>query len=214
MNIQKFIIALALLLGGVTAATAQVAVKTNLAGWGTTTANIGVEVGLSRHATLQVLGYLNPWEFGEDRHFRLWSVQPEYRWWWSCGKYNGHFLGIHALGGEYNAKRVNFPLRGLLVGGSLTERNDAFPSSDHEGLWPDIEGANAGRHVEGWYIGGGLSYGYQWILSRHWNFEASVGVGYVYSPLSYYGRCAQVIDRRELHYVGPTNAQLSFVYVF
>lgn len=28
-----------------------------------------------------------------------------------------------------------------------------------------------GRHYEGWYVGGGLIYGYQWLLNKHLNFE-------------------------------------------
>lgn len=198
---------------GVPCSFAQVGVKTNLLGWGTTTLNVGLEAGLGRHSTLQVLGYLNPWEFGTDRHFHLWCVQPEYRWYFSCEKFSGHFLGLHALGGEYNARRLNFPLRSL-TWGTTHDLNASFPSSDHTDGWPDLTGANAGRHVEGWYVGAGVTYGYQWMLSRHWNLEGSVGVGYVYSPLTYYGRCQQTIDRRTLHYVGPTNAQLSFMYVF
>lgn len=201
-----------LLLSGIMSARGQVAVKTNLLGWATTTTNIGLEVGAGRHTTLQLMGYLNPWELGQDRHYRLWTLQPEYRYWF-CSKFNGHFLGFHVLGGQYNAKNINFPLQSLVWGHSY-EENNGFPDSDHEGSCPNIEGANSGRHVEGWHFGLGISYGYQWILSKHWNLEASIGVGYVYSPMTYYGRCQRTIDRRHLNYIGPTNAQISFMYVF
>ena len=187
-------------------------IKTNLAGWATTTTNIGLEVGVSDHSTIQMTGYLNPWSFSNERHFRLWTVQPEYRYWF-CGKFNGNFLGVHALAGEYNAKKVNFPLRALMWGGPYDE-NKNFPAADHAGWWPNIEGVNAGRHIEGWYVGVGFTCGHQWTLSSHWNFEASLGAGYVYSPMTYYGRCQQIIDKRHLNYVGPTNVQLSFMYVF
>ena len=191
---------------------AQIGVKTTLIGWGTTTTNLGVEVGVGKHSTLQAMGYLNPWDFSDNRHFRFWMAQPEYRYWF-CGKFNGHFIGVHALGGQYNAMKINFPLQ-MLMWGETAESNPAFPESDHGNGWPDLTGANAGRHVEGWFAGAGITYGYQWILSKHWNLEASIGVGYAYSPLTYYGRCQQVIDKRKLHYVGPTNAQISFMYVF
>lgn len=209
----KQLLAAALLTASAIPSSAQFGLKTNLAGWATTTANVGVEVGLSRRSTLSAMGYLNPWDFSGDRHFYLWSVQPEYRYYWFCGKFNGHFVGVHALGGQYNAKNVNFPLQSLTWGGTYA-RNDRFPASDHEGGWPDLKGKNSGRHVEGWYIGAGVSYGYQWLLSRHWNFEGSVGVGYVYSPMKYYGRCRQCINKRRLNYAGPTNAQLSLIYIF
>ncbi|MCH5177787.1 MAG: DUF3575 domain-containing protein [Prevotellaceae bacterium] len=213
MKWTKHLLAVTLLTTATLSVSAQVGVKTNLAGWATTTTNVGVEVGLSKRSTFQVMGYLNPWNFSDDRHFHLWTVQPEYRYWFGCGKYNGHFLGIHALGGEYNAKNLNFPLKALTWGNTY-EQNAAFPVADHEGGWPDLRGKNAGRHVEGWYIGAGITYGYQWILSKHWNFEGSIGAGYVYSPMKYYGRCKQCINKRRLHYAGPTNAQLSLIYIF
>lgn len=190
-----------------------VAIKSNLFGWATTTTNIGAEFGLSRHSTLQVMGYLNPWDFGkDDRHFRFWTVQPEYRYFF-CEKFNGHFIGVHALGGEYNAMGINFPLKAL-VWGNAYDLNPNFDATEHNNGWPNLQGHDLGRHVEGWYIGGGITYGYQWMLNNHWNFEASIGVGYVYSPLRFYGRCQQVIDRRHLNYFGLTNAQLSFLYFF
>ncbi len=166
----------------------QVAVKTNLLGWATTTVNLGAEASVSRRHTLQVFGAINPWNFSNDRHVRMWSVQPEWRHWF-CESFNGHFLGIHLLGGEYNIKGVDLPFRTL----------------------PDIED---GRHYEGWYIGGGLTYGYQWVLSKHWNIEASVGVGYAYSPYRLYGRCARVLERKNRNYVGPTKAAVSLSYFF
>ena len=212
LSLKHSLAAALLLITGVTAM-GQVGIKTNLAGWATTTTNIGVEFGIGQHSTIQAIGNLNPWNFSNDRHFHAWMAQPEYRYWF-CSKFNGHFIGFHALGGEYNAMRINFPLKSLIFGGDAYDVNTNFPASDHQAGWPDITGDNAGRHVEGWFIGGGISYGYQWILSKHWNFEASIGIGYAYSPLKYIGRCQQTIDKRNLHYVGLTNAQLSFMYIF
>ena len=191
----------------------SVAVKTNLFGWATTTTNLGLEFGLSKHSTLQLLGYLNPWDFGkDDHHFHLWAAQPEYRYWF-CEKFNGHFIGVHAMGGQYNAMDINFPLKALVWGNTYAD-NAVFPASDHISGWPNLRNENLGRHAEGWYVGAGITYGYQWMLSKHWNFEASIGIGYLYSPLKYFGRCQQVIDKRHLSYFGPTNAQLSFLYIF
>lgn len=178
------------------------AIKTNLVGWATTTPNIGAEFGLGRKSTVQIFGAINPWEFGDTR-FRFWNVEPEYRYWF-CEKFSGHFIGIHALGGEYNLKNVKVPLTNL----------------------PDLRGENKGRHIEGWYVGGGITYGYQWMLSHHWNLEASIGVGYAYSPYKYYGRCDRLMDKDgntlpdgtkktgTCHYVGPTKLAVSIMYVF
>ena len=189
------------------------ALKTNILGWATTTPNLGVEFGVGRKSTIQVFGALNPWDFGKDKHFRIWSVQPEYRYWF-CEKFGGHFIGVHALGGQYNAKNFNFPLKALIVSSSVTPVTEGDPASAEKG-WPDLTSdENKGRHVEGWYVGAGITYGYQWILSHHWNLEASIGVGYVYSSLDFYGRCKRTIDTRKLHYVGPTKAAVSIMYMF
>lgn len=218
MKSRNWLVTLTLLLGASLTSQAQdVALKTNLLGWASTTPNLGLEFGVGRKSTLQVFGDVNLWEFGEDKHFRVWTVMPEYRFWF-CEKFGGSFIGIHALGGQYNAKNVNFPLRSLIIMSDVTPTPDAEgvadPSSAEKG-WPDLtSAANKGRHAEGWYAGGGITYGYQWILSKHWNLEASLGVGYVYSRMDFYGRCNRSIDKRELHYVGPTKAALSLMYIF
>ena len=63
-------------------------------------------------------------------------------------------------------------------------------------------------------IGGGLTAGYQWILSKHWNFEASLGAGYIYSPYKKYcAVCRTEGQKDHRNYVGPTKAALSLVYL-
>lgn len=203
MKFRKWIVLTALLLFACIGMQAQTAaVKTNLLGWASTSLNIGAELGLGRKSTVQLFGTLNPWQFGDTR-FRFWNVMPEYRYWF-CEKFCGHFIGIHALGGEYNLRNVKVPLTNL----------------------PDLTGDNKGRHVEGWYVGGGITYGYQWMLSRHWNLEASLGIGYAYSPFKYFGRCDRLFDKDgnpapegadksgTCHYVGPTKLAVSIMYVF
>lgn len=186
-------------------------IKTNLLGWATTNVNLGAEFGVARKSTIQVFGSLNPWEFGDEKHFHAWVVEPEYRYWF-CEKFNGHFIGVHLLGGQYNAKNMNFPLKSLIIGSTIYDNEDGTTVNDKG--WPDLTGTNAGRHAEGWFAGAGITYGYQWMLSKHWNLEASIGVGYAYSQLTFYGRCDRIIDKRKLHYVGPTKAAVSIMYMF
>ena len=66
------------------------------------------------------------------------------------------------------------------------------------GILPKTE---KGRHYEGWYVGGGLTYGYQWLLSEHLNLEGSIGLGYIYSPYKLYGRCDKCLDKDHRNYV-------------
>ncbi|WP_289835314.1 DUF3575 domain-containing protein [Faecalibaculum rodentium] len=214
MKLRHWLLLCALLLTAPFAAKAQTAaIKTNLVGWALTNVNLGVEVGVARQHTVQLTGSLNPWNFSDDRHFRNWNVMPEYRYWF-CEKFNGHFIGVHLLGGQYNAKNVNFPLKALIVASSVTPQDVADDPASAQKGWPDLTGDNSGRHAEGWYGGAGFTYGYQWMLSKHWNVEASLGVGYAYSSLKFYGRCKKTIDKRSLHYVGPTHANISFMYLF
>lgn len=185
-----------------TATQAQnVALKTNLLYDATTTPNIGLELGLGRRTTAQVFYGLNPWTFngsnGEDKKAKHWLVMPEVRW-WTCSKMNGWFFGIHGMGGQFNAANVNLPLPG------------AF-----------FKGANLQKEVkdnrfEGKYLGGGLTVGYQWILSRHWNLEAELGAGYDHIWYDKYpcGECGALLEKAETNYAGITKLGLSLMYVF
>lgn len=160
--------------------------KTNLLGWATTTLNAGVEMEVGRKATVQVFGSLNPWTYSDGKRLRHWSAMPELRL-WKCQTFNGHFIGVHLLGGEYNVRNIDLPF----------------------GLLPKTE---KGRHYEGWFIGAGLTYGYQWLISSRLNIEASVGLGYAYSPFKLYGRCDRVLNKDHRNYVGPTKLAISIVY--
>lgn len=170
----------------------QVALKTNLLYDAATTPNIGMEIGTGKKTTFQVFYGLNPWKFGhgEDQKFvKHWVVNPEFRYWF-CHRFNGSFVGIHAFGGQYNAYGIKPPF----------------------GWWDELEKY---RH-EGWYVGGGVAYGYQWILSRHWNFEASIGLGaaYIYYNKFRCEECGPKIGEADKLYIGPTKLALSILYMF
>ncbi|MDH6306172.1 hypothetical protein M2459_002886 [Parabacteroides sp. PF5-5] len=77
-----------------------------------------------------------------------------------------------------------------------------------------IFGLNNHRY-EGNLYGGGISYGYQWILSKRWSIEATVGVGYTYLDHAKYpcGKCESKIDDYTKNYFGPTKAGISIIYI-
>lgn len=203
MNIRRLAIAAATVLTASLGASAQkAAVKTNIIGWATTNINAGVEFGVGRKSTIQVFGTLNPWDFSDLKRYRFWNVMPEYRYWF-CEKFGGHFIGVHLLGGEYNVRNVKLDLFGLPD--LTTPENGPQLNSD---------GVEKARHVEGWYAGAGVTYGYQWMLSKHWNIEASLGVGYAYSPYKLYGRCNKIVEKKNLNYFGPTKLAVSIMYLF
>lgn len=179
-----------LLLGIPSDASAQnVAVKTNILYWATTTPNLGAEFSFARKHSAQLFYGLNPWKSSGGRSLRHWVLQPEYRYWF-CESFNGWFLGAHLMGGEFNVSEVDLPF-------NLFEE-----LKDHR--------------YEGWFVGGGITAGYQWMLSRHWNFEASIGLGYDYIKYDKFecGECGEKLKSSDKHYLGPTKAAVSLLYIF
>ena len=83
-------------------------VKTNVLYDATSTINLGVEVGLAPKWTLDVSGNYNPWTFSDYKKLKHWMLQPEGRY-WLCERFNGHFFGLHALGGEFNLSNLDLP---------------------------------------------------------------------------------------------------------
>lgn len=172
----------------------DVALKTNLFYDATTTANLGLELGLSPKWTLDVSGNLNPWTFSNNKKWKHWLVQPEVRYWF-CNKFMGHFIGLHALGGQFNMGNWNTDFS--FLGSNLSELKD--------------------HRVEGWMVGAGLAYGYAWALSKHWNLEGELGIGYAYMRYDKYrcARCGEKVENdRTHHYFGPTKAAINLVYIF
>lgn len=181
-------------------AEAQLAIKTNLLYDATTTPNLGLELGVGSRSTINLVYGLNPWNFKSgdiNRKAKHWVAMPEYRWWF-CSKFDGHFIGVHAMGGQFNAANVNLPLPGGFVGGE----NIARQARD--------------KRLEGWFVGGGITYGYQWVLSKHWNLEAEIGAGYDYVKYKKFkcDDCGAKIGEGHTNYLGVTKLGLSIIYLF
>lgn len=174
----------------------KAAIKTNLLYDATSTLNLGFEFGLSPKWTLDISGNYNPWEFGDNRKMKHWLVQPEFRY-WLCEKFNGHFFGIHAHGAQYN-------WGGMLPWG--------FKDGEMFGVYSR---QMSDHRYEGWLLGAGISYGYQWILGKRWSLEASVGLGYAYLDYGKFKceKCGEKIADQHRNYFGPTKAAISIIYI-
>ncbi len=72
------------------------------------------------------------------------------------------------------------------------------------------------NRYDGYLVGGGFSYGYAWILSPHWNMEATIGVGYarLWYDQSECLPCNKGSRPEHKNYVGPTKIGLSISYIF
>ena len=68
---------------------------------------------------------------------------------------------------------------------------------------------------QGWAAGAGLTYGYSWPISRRWNMEFTLGLGWWYTEYDRFESrtCGLFQERVARHAFGPTDLGLSFIYL-
>ncbi|MCD7977803.1 MAG: DUF3575 domain-containing protein [Tannerellaceae bacterium] len=68
---------------------------------------------------------------------------------------------------------------------------------------------------QGNLFGGGLTYGYHWLLGDHWSIEAVVGIGYAHLKYDKYpcDKCGEKIKDGIRNYVGPTKLGVNLIYI-
>jgi len=166
----------------------KIGIKNNLLYDATLTPNLGVEMSVGKKSTLDLSAGLNPFTFNDGKKFKHWLVQPEYRRWF-CEKFNGTFWGVHLHGGEFSVANLKLPF----------------------GMFPSLKD----HRYEGYFVGGGLSIGHQWVLSKRWNLEASIGAGYAFIDYEKYDcpKCGPKVKDGTYHYFGVTKAAVSLIYV-
>lgn len=84
----------------------HVALKTNVLYDATLTLNAGIEYRLSEKWTADISANLNAWALSSSKKWKHILIQPEARYWF-CESMGGHFMGFHALGGQYNVAELN-----------------------------------------------------------------------------------------------------------
>lgn len=200
MRLKHFIGTCLLVLTLVPMANAQkVAIKNNLVYDALRTPSLSLEFALEKKWTLDTQVGMN-WFLYERRadHPRYvskkwshWSVRPELRYWF-CESFNAWNIGLHALGGEMNVGGVEIPY---------------FILQNKDGIMKN-------HRYEGYFYGGGISVGYQWLLSNRWSFEASVGIGYARVEYEKFRctTCGASQGKGSADYVGPTKAALSLIF--
>ena len=195
----KILFLLFLCMGAVSSMSAQadltksksspVGIKTDIIYWGTATFNAGVEFRLAPKWTLDLEAGLNPFDGKKDDG--------------SYGKSLKH-LRVHPEVRYWFCEAFHKHFLGLHVPYLLYNVSDI-----------KLLGTESERH-QGWGTGVGISYGYSWVLSKHWNIEATVGVGYLYLESEKYplSNCGQRIEWVKKHYVGPTQLGINLIYQF
>lgn len=187
--IRRFFVAVLLVTAFVISSHAQrFVVKTNLPYWGIMSPNAGIEFRVGKRFTFDVNSGGNLLRPIDGKHFKHWFAQPEFRYWF-CESFNGHFLGLHGLGGQYNIGGWDLPI------GELKNLKD--------------------HRYQGYFYGGGLTYGHQWYLGNRWNLELSIGAGYLRMHYDKFrcANCGSKLDSGKKDYLGVTKAALSLIYV-
>lgn len=189
-----FLILLFLLPGIIGEIKAQnVGIKTNLLTDIAASPNLGIEVKLAPKWTLEVVGEINDWDV--NRHlWKHWFVQPEARFWF-CDSFAGHFLGVHAITGQYNFGNISNGIN--FLGSDFSQLSD--------------------YRFQGWAAGAGVAYGYDWILAKHWNLEAEIGIGWIYTRYDQFScyQCQKKVASNKPHnYFGLTKLALAIEYIF
>lgn len=177
----------------VSASAQRVGLKTNLINDAALSPNLGIEVGVAPKWTLQLTGQVNLWDV-DGRKWKHSMISPEARYWF-CQRFAGHFLGLHAIGGFYNFGNLNIPIK--------------FLGSDFHNL--------KDMRYQGWAAGAGLNYGYAWPVHKHWNIEAEIGIGWLYTRYDSYP-CAtcgtKQASNKPHNYFGPTKLGVNVEYIF
>lgn len=172
----------------------NVNLKTNLVADALLSPNLGIEFGLKPHWSLGFTGQTNLWDDSYGHKWKHWLAEIEPRYWF-CEFFSGHFLGIHAMGGKYNVGNIKNGIN--FLGSDFSQLTD--------------------YRFEGWAAGGGISYGYAFLLGKHWNLELEIGIGYLYTRYDKFrcSECNKKVEGPEDHnYYGPTKAAVNLVYVF
>jgi hypothetical protein len=177
----------------------EFALKNNLAYDALRTPNLSLEFSLGKKWTLDTQTGMNFFFNEKDatadgyktKKWSHWLVQPEVRY-WTCETFNGWFLGMHALGGLMNVGGVDIPF-----------------------IIQNKDGEMKNHRYEGYYVGGGISAGYHWILSNRISLEATLGVGYARIGYDKFRctNCGEKIGDGGADYVGPTKAAISIIYM-
>lgn len=162
----------------------NIQIKTNLLYDAAATINVGAECSVGEHWSVDLSGNYNGWELGGGKKWKHWLLQPEARYWFASS-FKGHYIGMHLHGGQMNLGHVKFG-------------DDALRE----------------RYRQGWFYGGGISYGYQWSLGRSWCMEAGLGLGYARFDYDEYGCpvCGGKVGEGSRNYWGITKLSLSLVY--
>ena len=77
--------------------------KTNIIPWIATVGNLGTEIKLNPHISLDLSLWWCPWKISDKYSLKTFAILPEGRWWIS-NDWRGHFLGLHLTAAWFNLR--------------------------------------------------------------------------------------------------------------
>lgn len=173
---------------------AQFALKTNIVDDAMLNVNLGAELRTAPHWSIDLSGSFNAWKLNDGKRWKHWWAMPEARYWF-CRTFGGHFIAAHLIGGQYNIGMLDIDAK--MLGTDFRKLKD--------------------NRFQGWGAGAGIGYGYRWVLGRHWDIEAEIGFGWVYTRYDVFEckDCGRKVESNRVHnYVGPTKVAVNLVYNF
>ena len=179
------------------------ALKTNLLHDATASVNLAAEYAFAPKMSFELSGSYNGWVVNDVRLQHM-LVQPELKF-WMCERFNGAFIDVHGIAGKATLGCF-------------------YDFSQHYSRFPNLKTFLLNdATVLG--LGGGI--GYDWIISRHWNVEVEMGLGYMFVKGDEYvlseaadgthylpANAMPVLEGSVFDYLGPTKLALSVVYLF
>lgn len=182
---RRTLFLLTFLISAITAVHAQhIALKNNILVDAMTAPNLSVEATISRHFSIDISGEYCGWDFNDTKSLKHWTARPEFRYWLNKSM-DGWFAGLHGIYSDINYSGLDM-----------------------------LYGMKKGYAYDGYNYGGGLTLGYQFYLSPHWNLELSAGAGYLHFDYDkHYAGTGGLVGHYTRDYYGPTCAAISFCYI-
>ena len=162
-------------------------IKSNIVYAAALTPNIAVELPIKKKFSIELSSTYNAWDMKDNIKWKNLTVMTEFRY-WPKKNMQGMFYGLNVNWAKYNIGGIPMPY---------------FAEADY-------------YRYDGWTMGAGVSAGYMWYLSKHWSFEANIGLGVNYTSYDKYLQpvCGAYWGSFKNILIMPTKIGLSFVYKF
>lgn len=170
--------------------TACIALRTNMLLVAATVPNFGMEFVLRRNWSATLSGMYAWWSDADlGRYWRLQGVELTVRKYFGRSVLSGHHLGIYG-----QLLRYDFCLDG----------NGVLSSGSHTQFFNNPT------------LGIGTEYGYSFRICRRMRLDLSIGVGFLsgrYATYQIKNGLSFLTSTRNRRYLGPTHAEVSFVWL-